>query len=325
MSAEFNLIKQFFTRPTSHTDLGIGDDAALIQVSAGKQLVVSTDMSVVGTHFFQDTAPYNIGWKSLAVNISDMAAMGATPKWATLAIALPDVNEKWLKDFSEGFFACADRFNVDLIGGDTTRGTLNISVTIMGETSTGEALRRDNAQPGDDIWVSGHLGHAALALAHLQKKIMLDKHELDICLQALHQPQPRVSLGLALRGMAHSCIDISDGLLADLGHILKASNTETPTIGATLQLENMPCLPTIKARLQTSSTQQAILAGGDDYELCFTTPKNQREAIRTLVAQLDLNLTRIGEINNTGKLAVLFGDQAINITQLGYEHFAETA
>lgn len=318
MPAEFNLIKQFFTRPTSNTDLGIGDDAALIQVSAGHQLAVSTDMSVVDTHFFSDAAPYNIGWKSLAVNVSDMAAMGALPKWVTLSIALPNVNEDWLKAFSEGFFACAEAFNIDLIGGDTTQGKLNISVTILGEVPIGKALTRANAQVGDDIWVSGQLGHAALGLAHLQTgSIILTEQERDICLQALHSPQPRVTLGLALRDMAHSCIDISDGLLADLGHTLKASNT-----GATLQLENIPCMPTIQAQLQTENTQQAVLAGGDDYELCFTAAPSQADAIFMLAEQLNTRLTRIGEINNTNKLDVLFKDKSINITQLGYEHFA---
>jgi thiamine-monophosphate kinase len=317
MSAEFDLIKEFFTQPTSNTDLGIGDDAALVQVAAAHQLVVSTDMSVVGTHFFHDTAPYDIGWKSLAVNISDMAAMGANPKWATLSIALPNVNKNWLKAFSEGFFACAKLFNVDLIGGDTTQGNLNISVSIMGEVPTGKALTRANAQLDDDIWVSGQLGHAALGLMHLQENLTLDECERDICLQALHSPQPRVALGLALREIAHSCIDISDGLLADLGHILKASNT-----GATLHLEDIPCLPTIKTRLQAHNVQQAVLAGGDDYELCFTASPNHREEILALAKKLNITLTHIGNTNETNKLNILFQEKSINVTKFGYEHFA---
>lgn len=316
MSAEFNLIQKYFTRPTSSADLGIGDDAALIQVSAGHQLAISTDMSAVGTHFSQEAAPYDIGWKSLAVNISDMAAMGTEPKWATLSIALPEINEAWLKAFSEGFFACADAFKVDLIGGDTTRGALNIAVQIMGEVPIGKALTRSGAQIGDDVWVSGFLGNAALGLAHMQHKQTLNDETLTTCLQALHRPQPRSGLGLALREIAHSCIDVSDGLLADLEHILKASN-----LGATLQLENIPCLPAIKQRLQEPDIQQAVLAGGDDYELCFTAASNQREVILTLAKQLDVTLTHIGEINSTGKLTVLSGDNRLNMTKLGYDHF----
>ncbi len=325
MSAEFNLIKEYFTQPAAHTDLGIGDDAALIQVTAGHQLAISSDMSVVGTHFYADAAPYDIGWKSLAVNISDMAAMGAKPRWATLSIALPEINPDWLSAFSAGFFACANAFNVDLIGGDTTRGVLNISVTIMGEVPIDKALKRNNAQVGDDIWVSGHLGHAALGLAYLQQKIVLDDETRNIALRALHQPQPRVSVGLALRETAHSCIDISDGLLADLSHILKASSSnlnDADLMGATLQLENMPCLTSVKSRLQESKIQQAILTGGDDYELCFTASPKQRQTIAALAESLNVKLTRIGETNATGKLTVQLAQQNLNITALGYDHFA---
>lgn len=325
MSAEFNLIKQYFTRPTAQTALSIGDDAALIQPSSGHQLAISSDMSVVGTHFFQDAAPYDIGWKSLAVNVSDMAAMGANPKWATLSIALPQINTDWLDAFSAGFFDCAAAFNIDLIGGDTTRGSLNISVTIMGEVPIGKALTRSGAELGDDIWVSGYLGHAALGLAHLQQKIELHDDIREMAIAALHQPQPRVAVGLALRDIANSCIDISDGLLADLNHIVKASRANlagNEAMGVTLQLENMPCSATLKNRLQESVIQQAILTGGDDYELCFTASAKQREAIEAIAKQLDINLTRIGEMNNSGNLTVQFEQQAINMTILGYDHFA---
>jgi thiamine-monophosphate kinase len=322
MSAEFSLINQYFTRPTSNTVLGIGDDAALLQVAAGNQLAISTDMSVVGTHFFPDAAPYDIGWKSLAVNISDMAAMGANPKWATLSIALPDANEAWLAAFSTGFFDCANAFNVDLIGGDTTRGTLAINVTIMGEVPIGKAITRGNAQLGDDIWISGSLGQAALGLGHLQGNMVMEKDVLSTCLLSLHHPQPRISLGLALREIANSCIDISDGLLADLSHILKASSSTTSNKGATLALDKIPCLASVKARIQEPSIQQAILAGGDDYELCFTAAPNQRDTLSKLAEQLDLALTRIGTINESGKLSIILNDEPLNITHLGYEHFA---
>lgn len=315
--SEFNLIARYFTRTTKQTDLSVGDDAALISISVGHQLAISADMSVVGTHFYANASPYDIGWKSLAVNVSDMAAMGAMPKWATLSISLPQIDEAWMSAFSRGFFACAEAFNVDLIGGDTTRGPLNIAVQIMGEIPIGQALTRAGAQVGDDVWVSGHLGAAAMGLAHLQEKIVLDQDALVDCLSALHQPQPRVALGLALRGLAHSCIDISDGLLADLGHILKAS-----TLGAKLDLHLMPCLPALASRRQETLIQHTMLAGGDDYELCFTTPASTRESISALSENLGVRLTRIGVTTQDAVLTVLDGDKALELNQLGYDHFA---
>lgn len=218
--SEFDLIRRFFTRDTPHAILGVGDDAALLQVSAGNVLAVSTDMLVCGTHFLPDADPFLLGHKTLAVNLSDMAAMGAAPRWATLSIALPEADETWLAQFSAGFFALAQQYGVELVGGDTTRGPLNLCVTIFGEVPAQQALRRSGAQVGDEIWVSGYLGDAALA--HLQGRIALSDAELAACLPALHQPQPRVALGLALRGIANSAIDISDGLLADLGQIGRA-------------------------------------------------------------------------------------------------------
>lgn len=316
MSPEFNLIAKYFTRATPSADLGVGDDAALLRVSKGYQLAISVDMLVAGTHFFHDAAPYDIGWKSLAVNISDMAAMGATPKWATLAIALPEINETWLAEFSRGLFACADRFKVDLIGGDTTRGPLNISVQIMGEVPTGEALRRDGAKLDDDIWVSGKLGSAALGLAHLQRKVTLESKVAEHCLQALHTPMPRTDLGLTLRKKANSCIDISDGLLADLGHILDASN-----LGATVALDNIACHDFLRARLDEAIIQQCILAGGDDYELAFTAPQSQRHAIEQLAHQLDLPLSLIGKTTEKLGIEVTYKQQLLDISKKGFDHF----
>ena len=345
--SEFNLIEKYFTRPAPQADLGVGDDAALISVGAGMQLAVSSDMLVAGTHFFHDAAPYNIGWKALAVSVSDMAAMGANPKWATLAIALPQilpspsqgegqdggaqhvpptpalplkeggsVSDVWLAEFSRGFFACADTFNIDLIGGDTTKGSLNISVTIMGEVPIGTALRRDGAQVGDDIWVSGQLGSAALGLAHLQNKIVL-KNELGICLKALNTPTPRAALGLALRGIATSCIDVSDGLLADLGHVLTASN-----LGATIDLEKIPCIDLLKNNLENSEFQEYILAGGDDYELCFTAPATKREAINLLSKQLNLAITCIASTRADIGLQAMCKNNQIKLLKHGFDHFA---
>jgi thiamine-monophosphate kinase len=316
MSPEFNLIAKYFTRATPSADLGVGDDAALLRVNKGYQLAISVDMLVAGTHFFHDAAPYDIGWKSLAVNISDMAAMGATPKWATLAIALPEINEPWLAEFSRGLFACADRFKVDLIGGDTTRGPLNISVQIMGEVPTGEALRRDGAKLDDDIWVSGKLGSAALGLAHLQRKVTLESEVAEHCLQALQTPMPRTDLGLSLRKKANSCIDISDGLLADLGHILDASN-----LGATVALDNIACHDFLRARLDEAIIQQCILAGGDDYELAFTAPQSQRHAIEQLAHQLDLPLSLIGKTTEKLGIEVTYKQQLLDISKKGFDHF----
>lgn len=314
--SEFNLIAKYFTRPTPNADLGVGDDAALLRVQDGHQLAISVDMLVAGTHFFLDTPPYEIGWKSLAVNISDMAAMGAAPKWATLAIALPEVDEPWLAEFSRGLFACADKFKVDLIGGDTTRGPLNICVQIMGEVPTNKALRRDGAKLDDDIWVSGKLGSAAMGLAYLQGKATLTSNVATDCLQALHMPTPRINLGLALRNIANSCIDVSDGLLADLGHILKASN-----LGATLNLDNIPCHVFLQGRLDDPVIRQNILAGGDDYELVFTAPKSQRNTIIQLSLQLNLALSLIGETTQKQGLQVLYKQQKINILKKGFNHF----
>jgi len=316
MSPEFNLIARYFTRATPGADLGVGDDAALLRVSKDHQLAISVDMLVAGTHFFHDAAPYDIGWKSLAVNISDMAAMGAEPKWATLAIALPEISEPWLAEFSRGLFACADTFKIDLIGGDTTRGPLNISVQIMGEVPTGEALRRDGAKAKDDIWVSGRLGSAALGLAHLQNKISLNAAVAEYCLQALHTPSPRTGLGLALRNTANSCIDVSDGLLADLDHILQASN-----LGATVTLDNIFCHDFLHSHLDDPMIQQCILAGGDDYELVFTAPQSQRSAIEQLSQQLNLPLSLIGKTTENPGVKVMYKQQMLAISKKGFDHF----
>src|SRR5665811_1401936 len=243
--SKFDLIKRYFTRATPGTLLGVGDDAALLQVSEGNVLAVSSDMLVSGTHFFPDADPFLLGHKTLAVNLSDMAAMGALPRWATLAIALPDANEAWLERFSAGFFELAQEHGVELVGGDTTRGPLNLCVTIMGEVPARQALRRNGAQVGDEVWVSGTLGDAALALAHLQGRIMLSAAEYTACAPALHQPQPRIALGLALRGIANSAIDISDGLLADLGHILDASR-----LAARLDFSALPISSVLRGHMQ---------------------------------------------------------------------------
>ena len=317
---EFNIIKKYFNRPSQNTDLSIGDDAALIQVSNGHQLAVSADMSVAGTHFLTDCPAYFIGWKSLAVNISDMAAIGATPKWATLALALPNIDETWLAEFSRGFFACADNFQVSLIGGDTTRGPLNISVQIMGEVPIGKALRRDGAKVGDEIWVSGTLGEAALGLAQLQNNLpknILFAIEKQVCINALQTPQPRVALGLALQDIAHSAIDISDGLLADLGHILDCSK-----LGANLYWEKIPHVH-VSDSIDTADLQNLCLAGGDDYELCFTAPASRHDEILAIGKKLNLKLSAIGETTHQTSLNLYDKNHdLIKLETSGYDHFS---
>lgn len=313
--SEFDLIRRYFTRSTPGALLGVGDDAALLQVSSGRVLAVSSDMLVCGTHFFADADPFLLGHKTLAVNLSDLAAMGATPRWATLALALPAADEVWLEQFSAGFFALADQYGVELIGGDTTRGPLNLCVTIFGEVEAELALRRSGAKDGDEIWVSGKLGDAALALAHLQGRVVLTKDEFAACAPALHQPQPRVALGLALRGIAGSAIDISDGLLADLMHILDASQ-----VGAELALPSVPASVILQKLPDRMLAQRCLLSGGDDYELCFTVPASRHNDVLNVGEQLGLPLTCIGKIV-AGRAVRDADGNPINTESGGYDHF----
>lgn len=318
MASEFNLIERYFTRPVPSATLGVGDDAALLSVTPGMELAISTDMLVAGTHFFPDTDPRKLGWKALAVNISDLAAMGAQPRWATLALALPNADESWLAAFADGFFKCADQYGVELIGGDTTRGPLNLSVTIMGEVPKQQALRRDTAKVGDDVWVSGTLGGAALGLAALQGKVQLEETDLAHCLRALETPQPRVALGLALRGVAHAAIDISDGLLADLGHILERSE-----IGAELNFDMLPAHPALAPQLAEGWARSCLCAGGDDYELCFAANPERVREIAAIGEKLGLKLTRIGQINPGHQLVLRDASgQPVVVEKGGYDHFA---
>lgn len=312
--SEFDLIRRHFTRATPNALLGVGDDAALLQVSGGNVLAVSSDMLVSGTHFFADADPYLLGHKTLAVNLSDMAAMGANPRWATLALSLPSEDDAWLEAFSAGFFALAQQFGVELIGGDTTRGPLNLCVTIMGEVPAQQALRRDGAQPGDEVWVSGTLGDAAIGLAYLRGKIDLPEDARVYCLAALHQPVPRVALGLALRGLANSAIDISDGLIADLGHILECSK-----VGVEIEFSLLPVSDLIKA---IELLQHCALSGGDDYELCFTASAAHHVEILRISERLNLPLTCIGKIvAGRGCLVHDAAGNPLNLESAGYDHF----
>ena len=231
MSPEFELIAKYFTRPVKNARLGVGDDCALISLGAGLELAITTDTLVAGTHFFADTDPEKLGHKALAVNLSDLAAMGASPRYVTLALTLPSVDDHWLASFSRGFYALADDFGVELIGGDTTRGPLSTTLTAFGEVGRGQALRRDGAQLGDEIWVSGSVGGAALALKHLQGRLTLSDQAFAVAAERLHLPLPRVALGCGLVGVATSAIDVSDGLVADLAHICERSHLAADSTG----------------------------------------------------------------------------------------------
>ncbi len=322
MAGEFALIDKYFARPTPSAVLGPGDDCALVQPTPGRQLAVTTDMLVAGTHFLPDTNPRNLGWKALAVNLSDLAAMGATPRWVTLAGALPAVDEAWIAAFADGFFACAREYSVDVIGGDTTKGPLNVCITALGEVEPGRALRRDGAQVGDQIWVSGRPGLAALGLAHLQGKVALPEPWPRLCVAALEKPRPRVALGQALLGIASAAIDVSDGLLADLGHICERSGC-----AAAVKLVQLPHLPkgeTYDADLRRIALECQV-AGGDDYELCFTAPGALSLDIARIAARLELPLWHIGEIvaGPAGEVTVYDPDaQPVSFDRHGYDHFA---
>ncbi len=317
-SSEFDLIDRYFKRPAPSALLGVGDDAAIVSPSPGMQLLMSTDMLVAGTHFFDDTDPEALGWKTLAVNVSDIAAMGATPRWALLAMALPVADEAWIAAFARGFFDCARTFGVELIGGDTTRGPMNFCVTLFGEAAAGTALMRSGANIGDDIWVSGNPGWAALGLAHLQGRCVLEGAQQTECLLALHKPQPRVALGLALQGLATAAIDVSDGFLADLGHILDASG-----VSANIHVDCLP-LPETGAKLSADLVRDSMLAGGDDYELAFTVPPGYRDRVEELSRQLRLALTRVGSVVSRGSETIrLVGadGRPVTVKRFGYDHF----
>jgi len=314
---EFELIGRFFDRgPARHAQLGIGDDCALLGAPApGESLAIATDMLVGGRHAFDDVAPAALGHKALAVNLSDLAAMGAQPLAFTLALALPSADEAWLAEFSRGMFALADRHDCELIGGDTTRGPLNVCITVIGRVPAGAALRRDGAQPGHDLWVSGELGAAAFAVE--ERKQGRPLAEDDPARVRLDRPEPRVALGLALRHLASAAIDLSDGLAGDLGHILERSR-----VGAKLVWPRVPVCGPLQA-LPQERRMRLALAGGDDYELLFAAAPENRIAIEALGERLGLRLTRIGEFDAGDAVRILDErDRPIAWAGHGFDHFA---
>ncbi|KPC52890.1 thiamine-phosphate kinase [Amantichitinum ursilacus] len=314
---EFDLIARYFHRPGTVADLGVGDDAALLTPAPGQQLAISVDMLVAGRHFFEDVDPFTLGHKSLAVNLSDLAAMGATPRWFTLALALPHADAAWLEAFSRGMFALAEAHGLELVGGDTTRGPLTISIQIAGEVPKGSALLRGGAQADDDIWVSGQLGAAAAAVAQRLEGLPLSAGALAQCLPRLQQPTPRVALGQGLRGLAHACLDISDGLLGDLAHICQRSG-----LSAQLRAATIPVADAL-AELDHVTALQLALAGGDDYELCFCAPAAARQAIVDLAAQCDVPVTRVGRMAAGDAVVVVLDAQGLPLptSRKAYDHF----
>lgn len=327
--SEFALIERYFAQRARaggyHAPLGIGDDCALIAPEAGELLAVSTDMLVEGRHFLPSVDPQALGHKTLAVNLSDLAAMGARPRAFTLALALDTPREAWLEAFADGLFTLAERFGCELIGGDTTRGPLNLCVTIFGDVPAQGALRRDGARDGDDIWVSGTLGDARAGLGLLRSEwpeALFDAREQAALRHALERPEPRIALGLALRGLAHSALDVSDGLAGDLRHILERSR-----VRASIDVDAIPRSSALR-KLPLDAQRQCTLAGGDDYELLFTAPEHAREAIADAGARANVAVTRIGTISAllhaTDAPAIAWHDAShapLSLTLHGFDHF----
>lgn len=315
MAGEFDLIDRIAARIVARDDvvLGIGDDAALLQPPAGMQLVVAMDTLNAGIHFPHDTAPADIGWKALAVNLSDLAAMGAMPAWCTLSLSLPEPDAAWVDAFLDGFDALARQHAVALIGGDTTRGPLSVCVTVFGFVSPGRALRRDAARVGDDIWVSGTPGDAAAALAQWSAGDALD----PVLRARLDRPTPRLALGMRLVDLARAAIDISDGLLADLAHVCRASG-----VRAEVDVDALPVSDALGAAASDPQTRRALQAGGgDDYELCFTAPAAQRAAIEAAARDTDVPVTRIGRIVEGDGVVALADGMPWMPARAGWDHF----
>lgn len=315
MDSEFDLIARIRARAGTRDDvlLGIGDDAAILRVPAGHDLVVSTDTLNTGVHFPPDTAPSDIGWKALAVNLSDLAAMGAEPAWCTLNLTLPAADSEWLDAFLDGFLGIAARHRVALVGGDTTRGPLSITVTAHGFVPHGAALRRSGAHVGEEVWVSGTLGDAAGALRQWGAG-----QPVDPALRSrLDRPGPRVELGLALRGIASACIDVSDGLLADLGHVVEASG-----VGAEVDLATLPASIALMDAFDQTVRIPMQLGGGDDYELCFVAPPACATDVLVAARRADVIVTRIGRIDAQEGLRLRGLDGvAVDAPKAGYRHF----
>ncbi len=317
---EFDLIDRYFKRPVKRNALGIGDDCALLTPAPGMQMAVSSDMLVEGRHFLSTVDPFRLGHKALAVNLSDLAACGAKPLAFTLALSMQLADESWLEPFSRGLLALADEHECELVGGDTTRGPLNICITVFGEIPQGQALLRSGAKAGDDIYVSGTVGEARLALEAFRGTLSLPTQVFEAARARMEQPTPRVALGLALRAIATSAIDVSDGLLGDLGHILRRSGVGA-RIDTSIALGLM--MPSMPDAIDDERRLEYVLAGGDDYELVFTAPATAREAVQSASQQAGTAVTRIGNIEaDRGLRLVDAHGQPVQRSYGSFDHFA---
>lgn len=319
---EFSLIARYFDRVRNSrrdVEAGIGDDCALLTVPEKQWLAISTDTLVSGIHFLPDISPRDLGYKALAVNLSDLAAMGADPSWLTLAITLPEVDENWLEAFSDSLFEQLDYYDMQLIGGDTTRGPLSMTLGIHGLVPAGRALKRSGARPGDWIYVTGTPGDSAAGLAILQNRLEVsDAQHSEYLLKRHLRPKPRVLHGQALRDLASSAIDLSDGLISDLGHILKASDC-----GARINLDSLPYSEAMRANVEPEQALSWALSGGEDYELCFTVPELNRGALDVAIGNLGVPFTCIGQIGPESEgLQFLKDGKAVSLDLKGYDHFA---
>ncbi len=313
---EFELIERFFTRPVRRAVLGVGDDCAVLAPAPGMQLCVSSDMLVEGRHFLSTVAPQRLGHKALAVNLSDLAACGAEPLAFTLALALPRADEVFLQGFAEGLWALAERHGIELVGGDTTAGPLNICITAIGQVPAGQALLRSGARAGDELWVSGTLGDARAALEVFRGTLAVPGDAFAALRQAMELPEPRVALGQRLRGMASSAIDVSDGLLGDLGHVLRRS-----AVGARLNLDALPRSAQLAA-LPPAVQLECLLHGGDDYELLFTAAPARHAAVQAAARDTGVPVSCIGRIEPGHELVVTDGrGQALAVEHGGFDHF----
>jgi len=319
--SEFQLIQQFFQReqaeqPAEGVLLGIGDDCALLQIPAGKQLAVSVDTLVANVHFPADADPELIAERALRTNLSDLAAMGADPLWFTLALTLPEANEDWLRSFSRGLFKCARAYGIALVGGDTTSGPLSITIQVMGATQPQQTMRRDGANIGDFVLVTNFVGDGAAALAAIQNTHTFTDEHSDYLLQRFYRPTPRLIESALIREFASSALDISDGLVADLQHICDASD-----LGAVIDVENLPLSPAVKSISNDSQAYQWALSGGDDYELCFTVVPEKMADIAMLIAQGKLQATVVGEMIAGSKVICEYEGEPFELAKTGYQHF----
>jgi thiamine-monophosphate kinase len=316
MLGEFELIEKYFQRPACRAALGVGDDCALLELASGMQLAVSSDMLVEGRHFLSTVAPERLGHKALAVNLSDLAACGAEPLAFTLALALPRADEAFIAPFALGLFALAEAQGIELVGGDTTAGPLNICITVFGQVPSGQALLRRGAQPGDDLWVSGQLGDARLALEVFRGNVALAGQDFETVRRAMECPQPRVALGLGLRGLASSAIDLSDGLVGDLHHVLKCSR-----VAASIDIDKLPRSAVLRGQPRDLQTE-CLLAGGDDYELLFTASPEKRDAVMRAGQRAGVAVTLCGRIEaGLGLRVVDAGGHDVQPPGSSFDHF----